>query len=170
MGMGVLRRHGAALLLLLLLFPASSRALPMVGRPCPPFRAVTTTGQELSLDSFRGQVLLLDVFASWSAPCHSSVPHVVEMSRKYGRQGLQVLGLTVEDEEDLAFRFFVNQQQIGYPVATASQTLQSAFGIRSVPVTLVIDGRGVVRQLFQGFSVETGRSMEHLIRTLLAEQ
>lgn len=162
-------RYGLALLLLLL-FPAASPAMPRVGQPAPHFKAITTTGQEVSLENYRGHVLLLDFFATWCIPCRTSVPHVVEMKQKYGKQGLQVLGLSVDDDGEQAFSSFVNENRINYPLAPASEAVQSAFGIRSVPVMYLIDRRGVVREIFRGFNDESGRSMDLLVRRLLAER
>jgi peroxiredoxin len=169
--MGAVRalRYGLALLLLIL-FPAASPAVPRAGEPAPRFKAITTTGQEVSLESYRGDVLLLDFFATWCIPCRVSVPHVVEMKRKYGKQGLQVLGLSVDEDGEEAFRSFVSENRINYPLAPASEAVQSAFGIRSVPVMFVIDRRGVVSEIFRGFTDESGRSMELLVRRLLAER
>lgn len=170
--MGALRQftgHSLALLLLILL-PVGSHALPRAGEPAPHFRAITTTGQEVSLESYRGHVLLLDFFATWCIPCRTSVPHVAEMKNKYGKQGLQVLGLSVGDDGEQAFRSFVNEKRINYLLAPASDAVQSAFGIRSVPVMFVIDRRGVICEVFSGFNDEIGRSMEVLIRRLLAEK
>ena len=166
----LLRRHAPALLVLLVLFPAAAHAVPRAGQPSPPFKAITTTGQEVSLDTYRGHVLLLDFFATWCTPCRASVQHVVEMKLKYGRQGLQVLGLSADDDGGEAFRSFVNELRINYPLAPASQAVQSAFGIRSLPVMLVIDRHGVVREIFRDFNDEIGRTMELLIRRLLTEQ
>lgn len=164
-------RHGLALLALLLaLFPVISHAQPRAGQPAPHFKAITTTGQEVSPENYRGHVLLLDFFATWCIPCRASVPHVVEMKLKYGKQGLQVLGLSADDDGDEAFRSFVNEHRINYPLAPASEAVQSAFGIRSVPVMFVIDRRGVICEIYRGFNDEIGRSMEILIRRLLTEK
>jgi peroxiredoxin len=165
----LLVRHGLALLLFILV-PSLSLAVPRAGEPAPQFKAITTTGQEVSLENYRGYVLLLDFFATWCIPCRASVPHVVEMKRKYGKQGLQVLGLSVGDDGEQAFRSFVNENRINYPLAAASEAVQSSFGIRSVPVMFVIDKRGGVREIFRGFNDESGRSMELLVRRLLAEK
>lgn len=165
----LLRRYALALFLLMGLLPAVSYAVPRPGQPAPRFKAITTSGQEVSLDTYRGHVLLIDFFATWCIPCRNSVPHVVEMKSKYGKQGLQVLGLSADDDGDQAFREFVREHHINYPLAPASEAVQAAFGIRSVPVMFLIDRRGVVREIFRGFNTEIGRSMELLIRRLLTE-
>lgn len=158
-----------ALFLLVSLMPAELQALPRPGQAAPNFRVITTSGQSVSLDNYRGYVLVLDFFAPWCIPCRASAPHIVDMRRKYGRQGLQVLGLNADDDGG-GMRSFADEYRITYPLATAGERVQNDFGIRSVPVMFVIDKRGVVAEVYRGFNDEIGRSMEVLIRRLLAEK
>lgn len=158
-----------ALLLLANLRPAVLHALPRPGQAAPNFRVITTSGQSVSMDNYRGYVLLLDFFAPWCIPCRASAPHIVDMKRKYGRQGLQVLGLNADDDGG-GMRSFADECGITYPLAAAGERVQNDFGIRSVPVMFVIDKKGVVAEIYRGFNDEIGRSMEALIRRLLAER
>ncbi|NVN91125.1 MAG: TlpA family protein disulfide reductase [Desulfuromonadales bacterium] len=160
----------ALLLLVMSMWPASLYALPRSGQATPHFKATSTSGQAISLDNYRGYVLVIDFFATWCVPCRASVPHIVEMNRKYGKQGLQVLGLNVDDEGDRVTKVFSDELRINYPLATASEKVQADFGVRSVPVMFVIDKKGIVAEVYRGFNDEIGRSMEILIKRLLAEK
>ena len=157
-----------ALLFATIVLPADLYALPQAGRTAPGFKVVSTSGQTISLENYRGYVLVIDVFATWCVPCRASVPHMVEINRKYGKQGLQVLGLSADDD-DYSIKSFSDKHQINYPVALAGETIQTDFGIRSVPVMFVINKKGVVVEIYRGFNDEIGRSMELLIKRLLAE-
>lgn len=160
----------ALMLLVMSLWPANLYALPRSGQAAPNFKAISTSGQAISLDNYRGYVLVIDFFATWCVPCRASVPHIVEMNRKYGKQGLQVLGLNADDEGDRSTKAFAEELRINYPLAAASEKVQSDFGVRSVPVMFVIDKKGVVAEVYRGFNDEIGRSMELLIKRLLAER
>jgi peroxiredoxin len=92
------------------------------------------------------------------------------MNRKYGKQGLQVLGLNADDDGDRSIKSFADEFRINYPVAAASEKIQTDFGIRSVPVMFVIDKKGAVAEVYRGFNDEISRSMERLIKRLLAEK
>jgi peroxiredoxin len=159
-----------ALLLAMSFVSAALAALPRTGQSAPNFKAVTTSGQAISLDNYRGHVLVIDFFAPWCLPCRDSTPHLVEMNRKYGKQGLQVLGLNADDDGDRSIKSFADEFRINYPVAAASEKIQTDFGIRSVPVMFVIDKKGAVAEVYRGFNDEISRSMERLIKRLLAEK
>jgi peroxiredoxin len=165
-----LYRIALTLLVIICLMPAQVQALPRAGQPAPNFKVVTTSGQSVSLDNYRGYVLVLDFFATWCAPCKNSIPHLVEMNRKYGKQGLQVLGMSADEDGEKDVREFADQYRVNYPLALAGEAVQADFGIRSVPVMFVVDKKGKVADVFRGFSDEIGHSMEQLIKKLLAEK
>ncbi len=150
--------------------PVRSYAVARVGQAAPNFKVVTTSGQPVSLENYRGYVLVLDFFATWCHPCRDSIPHLVELNRKYGKQGLQILGMSADEDGERAVKTFAEQNRISYPVALAGESTLVDFGVRSVPVMFVIDKRGRVAEVFRGFTEEVGRSSEQLIKKLLAEK
>ena len=152
------------------MFPAQLLAAPRVGQPAPNFKVITTSGQPVSLDNYRGYVLAIDFFTTWCPPCKASIPHLVEMNRKYGKQGLQILGQSMDEDGERAVKTFIEEYRINYPVALAPQQIQTDYGIVSVPVMYVIDKKGKVAEVYRGFSDEIGRSMENLVKKLLAEK
>jgi len=146
------------------------QAAPRAGQPAPAFKVTTTSAQAVSLDNYRGYVLVLDFFATWCQPCRESIPHLIEMNRTYGKQGLQVLGLSADEDGEKLVKNFAREQRITYPVALAGETTLADYGVRSVPVMMVIDRKGRVAEVYRGFSPEIGRSSEKLIKKLLAEK
>lgn len=160
----------ASLVAGILALPATVGAAPRPGQAAPGFKVITTSGQSVTLDNYRGHVLVVDFFATWCQPCRQSIPHLVEMNRKYGKQGLQVLGLSADEDGERPVKAFANEYHINYPLALAGDTATADFGIRSVPVMFVIDKKGTIVEVYRGFSDETGRSMEQLIKRLLAEK
>lgn len=158
------------LLLCVLLMPNSAQAILRAGQPAPNFKVVTTSGQTVTLDNYQGYVLVLDFFATWCIPCRTSIPHIVEMNRKYGKQGLQVLGLSADEEGDRVLKSFADERHINYPLALAGESAQTEYGVRSVPVMFIIDKKGKVAEIYRGFNDEIARSMEQLIKKLLAEK
>jgi cytochrome c biogenesis protein CcmG, thiol:disulfide interchange protein DsbE len=159
-----------ALLFCVFLLPARLLAMPLAGQPAPNFKVVTTSGQTVTLENYRGYVLVLDFFATWCIPCRSSVPHIVEVNRKFGKQGLQVLGLSAKEDDEHDLTSFGKEYHVNYPLALAGESVQTNYGIFSVPVMFIIDKKGKVAEVYRGFNDEIGRSMEQLIRKLLAEK
>lgn len=160
----------AALFAMLTVLPTHAHAAPREGQPAPNFKVVTTSGQPVSMSNYRGYVLVVDFFATWCPPCNESIPHLVEINRKYGKQGLQVLGLSMDEDGEQVVKDFIGERHINYPVALATEQVQVDYGIVSVPVMFVIDKKGKVRETYRGYSDETGRAMEELIKKLLVEK
>ena len=160
----------AILCALVALTPLKLYAAPRVGQPAPNFKVITTSGQPVTLENYRGYVLIMDFFATWCQPCRESIPHLVEMNRKYGKQGLHVLGMSADEDGERLVKTFADEHHITYPIALAGESALVDFGVRSVPVMFIIDKKGRVAEVFRGFTDEVGRSSEQLIKKLLAEK
>jgi peroxiredoxin len=150
--------------------PLSAHAILGKGSPAPPVKVVTTSGQHVTLANYKGYVLVMDFFATWCGPCKKSIPHLVALNGTYRKQGLQILGLSADDEGDSAdVKEFISDKKINYPVAMASEDLLADYGVRSLPTLYVINKKGIVVEKYQGFNDEMAGSMETLIKKLLAE-
>ena len=158
---------GAAVLFLTA--PLTASALARKGDPAPPIKVVSTSGQHITLANYKGSVLLVDFFATWCAPCRDAIPRLVDLNRRYGKQGLQILGLSADDEGGKILRDFIVERKINYPVALAGEAVLNDYGLRSIPTMFVIDKRGVVAEKYMGYNESMEKSIEALIKKLLAE-
>jgi peroxiredoxin len=110
--------------------------------PAPDFSLTDLTGQKLALSGYRGKVVLLDFWATWCDPCKAEIPHFVEMQNRYRPQGLQVIGISMDDDEQLA-RDFRQRFKMNYPVAMGNPQLAEQYGgILGLPITFAIDREG----------------------------
>jgi cytochrome c biogenesis protein CcmG, thiol:disulfide interchange protein DsbE len=159
---------GLLLAALLLAPPPPAFAILQKGEPAPPIKVTTTSGQPVTLANYKGHVLVLDFFATWCPPCKESIPHLMELSRKYGKQGLQILGMSL-DESALELKEFAATKKLPYPVALVDEELQIEYGLRSIPTIFIISKKGVVAEKYMGFNGEMAKSMEAAIKRLLAE-
>jgi len=153
----------------LLLSTQPADAILQKGDKAPALKLVTTAGQPVTLSNYRGYVLIIDFFATWCVPCKESIPHLNVLNKKYGKQGLQVLGLSVDEGGEREVKSFIADRKISYPVALAGEDLQTEYGLRSIPTIYLINKKGLVAEKFQGYSDQTGRMMEDAIKKLLAE-
>lgn len=150
--------------------PGQVHAGLKVGQAAPNFKVITTSGQSVSMDNYRGYVLIMDFFTTWCPPCKDAIPHLVELNRKYGKQGLQVLGQSMDEGGERAVKAFAAEYKISYPIALTPEQIQVDYGIISVPVIFVIDKKGKVAGMYRGFSDDIGREMDNLVKKLLAEK
>jgi peroxiredoxin len=125
------------------------------------------TGKDVRLSSYKGKVILLDFWATWCAPCKIEIPGFVELQEKYGKEGLQVIGVSVDDTVD-KLEPFVEELRMNYPVLVGlgRQDLQDAYGpIWGIPVSVLISRDGKICVKHAGIS--TKEQFEKEIRSLL---
>ena len=109
------------------------------------------TGKKVSLSDFKGKVILLDFWATWCVPCKQEIPGFIELQKKYGGRGLQIVGISVDDSLNLA-KEYATQMKMNYPILLAEgkeDILKAYDPIPSIPVSIIIDrgGRIVSRHL-----------------------
>jgi peroxiredoxin len=153
----------------LFLLPGTSFAILQKGQAAPDFKITSTAGKPLTLAGLKGKVLILDFFATWCPPCRDSIPHLMELQRTLGANGLQVVGMSMDDGGIDVVKSFVDKKQLTYPVALINEDLGTEYGIRSIPTIYVISKKGVVAEKFLGYNPEVGKAMDALVKRLLAE-
>lgn len=111
-------------------------------RPAPDFTLPLIDGGQLRLSSYRGKVVLLDFWATWCVPCREETPHFVELQQKYGNQGLQIIGVSMDDSLE-PVRTFYKQFHMNYPVVMGTADVGGAYGgVLGLPIAFLIDREG----------------------------
>jgi thiol-disulfide isomerase/thioredoxin len=122
-----------------------------------------------SLESVKGSVVVLDFWAPWCVPCRASFPALDELQRKYQKQGLRVLGLTL-DENDDAIIAFLNSVPVSFTILRdVSGQAGEAFGVVAMPTTFVLDKQGRIAARFEGGGSAVHAKVEAAVATLLAD-
>ena len=118
--------------------------------PAPEFALTTLKGQKLDLASYRGKVVLLDFWATWCVPCRSEIPHFVRLQNAYRARGLQIIGISLDDDVAPVRRFY-RQFKMNYPVALGDAELAGRYGgILGLPVSFLIDRDGRIVSTHKG--------------------
>jgi len=112
------------------------------GNLAPDFTVTDIDGRKLSLADYQGKVVLLNFWATWCAPCRTEIPHFVEMQNKFGPDGFQVIGISMDDDAK-PVREFAQQYKLNFPVAVGDDKLAERFGgVLGLPVNFIIDREG----------------------------
>jgi thiol-disulfide isomerase/thioredoxin len=150
-----------------LLVALSSMLLGQSGKPAPRLELNDIEGRALRLSDYKGKVVLLNFWATWCAPCRAEMPDLVKWQREYKNRGLQVIGITYPPEELAEVREFIKSIKVNYPVALGEEQTKAIFDKgETLPVTVVIDKKGMVREVIQGiiFPEEFERKVKPLLR------
>jgi thiol-disulfide isomerase/thioredoxin len=127
--------------------PASLDPLtgPQVGSPAPAFALKTLDGASVSLDSFKGKTLVINVWATWCPPCREEMPDLIASAPKLAKENVAFLGVDSTEEAPVV-RAYASAKGISYPLAIdADKAFEKSFDIQYFPTTLVIDPQGVLR-------------------------
>jgi peroxiredoxin len=139
-----------ALMLVLALSACYTGSRPRrIGDTAPDF-TIKDSDHTVTLSQYRGQVVVLNVWATWCPPCVEETPSLVRLQERVRDKGIVVLGVSI-DEDDDAYHRFLKAFNVNYvTVRDASHTVQSKYGTTGQPETFVIDRQGVVRRKFIG--------------------
>ena len=131
-------------------FLADASPPPGVGSTAPGFREVGLNGDPVALEDFRGQVVLVDFWATWCPPCVAALPELDRLHRAYRDQGFTVLGVNQEPGDEARVRAFVTGRSLPFPVVVDSGGAARAYGVHSLPTSFLLDREGTVRAMFRG--------------------
>jgi cytochrome c biogenesis protein CcmG, thiol:disulfide interchange protein DsbE len=160
----------AALLVLPATAPdrAATRLAP--GDAVPSVEWSSQDGTRLSLSSLKGNVVLVDFWASWCGPCAASFPALEELFQAYRGRGFEVLAVNLDEKRAEATRFLSDKPHAMTVVFDAKGTSAKAFGVEAMPTSYLVGRDGRVRFVHTGFTPATAASYRREIEQLLDAQ
>lgn len=122
---------------------------PRIGNPAKEF-SVQDSDRKVSLDQFRGQIVVLNFWATWRPPCLEELPSLMTMQDRMRGRGIVVVGVSIDVDQD-AYHRFLKQQGINFlTVRDPEQKVAGLYGTAGWPETYIIDRQGVLRRKFVG--------------------
>jgi peroxiredoxin len=137
-------------------------------KSAPDFTLNDATGAAVKLSAYRGKVLLLDFWATWCTGCKVEIPWFMEFQTTYRDQGFSAIGVALDDEGWKTVKPYVDAHPFNYSVIVGDLDFAKAYGVRSLPVTLLIDRDGRIADTHDGIVDKS--VWEEEIRTLLQER
>ncbi len=150
-----------------------AQATPTESKPSQPIELTlkplgSTTAWKLSHE--RGNVVLLDVWATWCEPCRDALPLYDELNREFGGRGLKVYAISV-DEDPSQIAKFLAELKVAVPVLLdpSAASAESTLHVKLMPTAFLIDRKGVIREVHEGFADDAKARYQAEIEALLAE-
>ena len=156
-------------LALTVLTPAAHAVAPAANAVAPDFTLRGADGRNVRLDELRGQVVLVNFWATWCGPCREEMPRLETLYEKYRKSGFVLLGVNVDDDPHVALAT-ASKLNVSFPVLLDTEkTVSKLYQLNTMPSTVVIDRDGKVRFLHRGYRAGTETDYEQQIRGLLKE-
>ncbi len=123
--------------------------LKMVGNvkgvQAPDFELATLDGRRVKLSDYRGKAVLLNFWATWCPPCKIEMPWFVDLQKQYGKDGLVVLGVAMDDTEPPKIAEFAHEMGVNYQVLLGTDQVSDDYGnVQYLPTTFYLDRNGVI--------------------------
>jgi peroxiredoxin len=156
--------------LLLSVFAATSLASSgLEGRSAPDFALKSSTGENLRLSEYRGEVVMVNFWATWCGPCRQEMPLLDELYQRYERVGFNLLGVNIDDDSRKAMQM-IEELGVNFPVLFDSRKeVSKLYEVEAMPVTVLIDREGNVRYVHHGYKPGYEEKYLDQVRSLLRE-
>ena len=159
-------KHTLAAILLLF---ASTVLAGTAQAPAPDFTLKSNEGENIRLSEYRGEVVLINFWASWCGPCRQEMPVLSEMHDKYRALGFTVLGVNVEADSSKA-RKLLQELPVSFPVVFDDDSVVSKqYDVVAMPSTVLVDRDGNMRYLHKGYKAGLEEVYQQQVRDLIRE-
>jgi peroxiredoxin len=148
--------------------PSALAAREMSG-PAPNFSLKSMSGEQMALADLKGQVVMVNFWATWCGPCRQEMPHLEALYERYSDLGFTLLGVNVEEDSSGAGKFLA-ETPVSFPILFDPKSEVSAlYEVVAMPSTVIIDRSGNVRFVHHGYKPGYENDYQTQIRTLLRE-
>jgi len=158
------------LAVLVTVFAATSLASSgLEGQTAPDFALKSSTGENLRLSEYRGDVVMINFWATWCGPCRQEMPLLDELYTRYERVGFNLLGVNIDDDSRRAMQM-IDELGVNFPVLFDSRKeVSKLYEVEAMPVTVLVDREGTVRYVHHGYKPGYEDKYLDQVRSLLRE-
>jgi len=138
------------------------------GKKLPSFSSELLNGKKFTNANLKGKVVIMDFWATWCGPCKMAAPALQSLHKKYAAKGLLVVGANVwEQNAKKAVADYVKEHKYGYTFTLGNDALAKTLGITGIPCMLVIDKKGTIKSVVEGYSPSLESLLEKEVKPLL---
>jgi peroxiredoxin len=142
---------------------------PKIARyAAPEFNLKDANDKNVGLSYQKGKVVLVNFWATWCHGCQLEIPWYVEFQKKYEKQGLVVIGISMDEDGWKSVRPWMSEKRVNYPIVIGNQGLADSFGLDGMPLTALVDRDGRIADVHLGLVDKD--ATEQKIRSLLLEK
>ncbi len=135
-----------------------------VSGDAPDFKLQDLNGKTVQLSDFKGKPVLLEFWATWCQPCRDSIPGMEKLHRDYAGKGLVLLAVSVDGAVE-ELRAFQKERGMTYTVLMGTEDVASRYGVRSIPLTIMLDKSGKIQRRWLGAGNE--EDIENTVKLFL---
>jgi peroxiredoxin len=138
-------------------------------KPAPAFALEDASGKTAELSNYQGKILVLDFWATWCTGCKQEIPWFSQFEKEYGKKGLAVVGVSMDDKGWTVVKPFLAKTHVPYRMVLGNDAMAQQYGIENMPDTFLIDRQGRVAAAYRAGLVDR-ENIEANIKALLAER
>ena len=159
---------GLVLLASVMFFISAAQAAEVQGK-APDFTLKSSSGKNLKLSEHRGEVVLLNFWASWCGPCRKEMPYLEQIQEKYSDYGFTVMGVNVEEDSSKAKKM-LKDIPVSFPILyDTTNSVSKAYKVSAMPTTVIIDRDGNMRYLHKGYKSGDEATYKQWVKKLIRE-
>jgi thiol-disulfide isomerase/thioredoxin len=138
--------------------------------PAPGFQLSGRGGKTIDLSQFKGQVVMINFWATWCGPCRQEMPLLEDIYKKYKPMGFTMLGVNVEPDSKAAEDWLAKQKPVSFPIAfDVDSKVSKMYKVAGMPSTIFVDRKGNVREIHKGYKPGDENLYLTQIRAMLKE-
>ena len=139
------------------------------GAPAPTFQLNSMGGKPVALADLKGQIVLLNFWASWCGPCRQEMPILEQLNRQYRAKGVTLVGVNVEPDSAAAVNW-LKATPVTFPILFDTDSkVSKLYEVQGMPNTVILDRKGVVRYIHRGYNAGAENEYLDQIRSLIRE-
>jgi len=140
-----------------------------VSGPAPDFTLKSQSGKNLRLSDYRGQVVMINFWASWCGPCRQEMPLLEDMYKRYAKLGFTILGVNVDNDSAKA-NSYLKDVKVSFPVLyDTSSSVSKLYNVSAMPTTVLVDKNGNMRFLHMGYKPGYEKDYVKQVKQLIRE-